>query len=335
MNLGDVFAWPAGFPILLLVPAAWVFFRTFDRLRARRLARVVGPRVGALTSELSERKRTLRRGLLVAALALALLAALQPLGGKSVHGVERRGVDILVCLDVSRSMLARDLMPSRLERARREIRELAEGARGDRFGLVAFAGSPRLMAPLTRDADSFTEIVDLADPLSVSRGGTDLGAALEAALVALGDAKGEHEVVLLLTDGEDLQGRGRRMAAACKARGITVHCVGFGSARGGKIPVEEDGVETFLKDASGSEVVSVMDAKSLRAVAETTGGVFVSAAGKARTLSDLYERRILPMAKKAFAGGGGDSRGNRFQWPLLGAYLLWVLEMCLTDRRRP
>lgn len=334
MSLGNVFAWPAGLPILLLVPVAWIFLRTCDRLRARRLASLVGPRVGMLASDVSERQRRLRRWLLVAALALALLAVLQPLGGESVHGVERRGVDILVCLDVSRSMLARDLMPSRLERARREIGDLADGLRGDRLGLVAFAGTSRLMAPLTRDAGSFTKIVDLVDPLSVGRGGTDLGAALETALAALGDADGEHEVVLLLTDGEDLQGRGRRVAEACKARGITVHCVGFGSRRGGKIPVQKDGVETFLKDATGNEVVSVMDADSLRNVAETTGGVFVSAAGKERPLGELYERHILPMAKKAFDTGDTRSPGNRFQWPLLAAYLLWVLELCLTDRRR-
>lgn len=334
MNLGDLFAWPAGIPVLLVAPAAWLLLRSLDRARTRRLARVVGPRVGTLAEELSQRQRRARRWLLIIGLALALLALLQPLGGESRYGVEQRGVDILVCLDVSRSMLARDLMPSRLERARREIRALADGARGDRLGLVAFAGTARLMAPLTRDAESFVEIADLVDPLSVSRGGTDLGAALEVALVALGDAKGQHEVVLLLTDGEDLEGRGRRVAETCKARGITVHCVGFGSARGGKIPIEEDGAETFLKDAGGSEVVSIMDPVSLRAVAEATGGVFVSAAGKERPLSDLYERRILPMAKKAFDADGGRERGNRFQWPLLLAYLLWILELCLTDRRR-
>ncbi|NRA95367.1 MAG: VWA domain-containing protein [Planctomycetes bacterium] len=334
MNLGDVFAWPAGLPILLLVPVAWFFLRTFDRLRARRLARLVGPRVGVLASGFSVQQRHMRRWLLVAALALALLAILQPLGGESIHGVERRGVDILVCLDVSRSMLARDLIPSRLERARREIRALADGVRGDRLGLVAFAGTSRLMAPLTRDAGSFTEIMELADPLSVGRGGTDLGAALETALAALGDADGDHEVILLLTDGEDLQGRGRRVAEVCRSRGIAVHCIGFGSGRGGKIPVEEDGVETFLKDGAGNEVVSIMDASSLRKVAETTGGVFVNAAGKERPLGELYERRILPMAKKAFDTGDTDSRGSRFQWPLLVAYLIWVLELCLTDRRR-
>jgi Ca-activated chloride channel family protein len=267
--------------------------------------------------------------------AFVCVAFLQPLGGEGLGNVAQRGVDVLVCLDVSRSMLARDLVPSRLERARREILALAERDEGDRLGLVAFAGTARLMAPLTRDAESFTEIVDLADPLSVDRGGTDIAAALELALSALGNATGAHEVVVVLTDGEDLEGRGQRAAAACKDRGIVVHCVGFGSARGGKIPVVgEDGTESFLVDAAGNEVVSVMDPVSLRRTAETTGGTYVSAAGREHALSELYDQRILPMAKKSFDGGGGNGRGNRFQWPLLCAFAFWILELCLTDRRR-
>ena len=128
-----------------------------------------------------------------------------------------RGVDILVCLDVSRSMLAQDLQPSRLARAQEEIRALAARTESDRVGLVLFAGDARLAVPLTRDKDSFASLASRASPLSVERGGSDVGAALDTALGAL---TGAHEVILLLTDGEDLEARGLQAARRCRDRGI-------------------------------------------------------------------------------------------------------------------
>jgi Ca-activated chloride channel family protein len=246
--------------------------------------------------------------------------------------VEQRGVDILVCLDVSQSMLARDLPPSRLARARHEISALAERAAGDRLGLVVFAGEARLAVPLTRDRESFRELVGLADPLAVERGGTDLGAALGTALEALRGQTGEHEVVLLLTDGEDHEGRGLRVARTCRDRNVTVHAVGFGSELGAKIPIAGEGGEEFLRDRSGADVVTRMNATTLRRIAEATGGEYVDV--HARTLPELYEQRILPMARKLFETEERRAKENRFQWPLLAAFLLWILELCLGDRRR-
>ena len=210
---------------------------------------------------------------------LAVVAALQPLWGEGTASSSARGADVVVCLDVSRSMLARDVPPSRLAAAKREIRALARTRAGDRLALVLFAGEARLAAPLTSDVESFCEIVDLADPLSVGRGGTDLGAALEAALAALEGAAGDHAAVILVTDGEDLGGRGLRAAEACKARNVAVHCVGFGSAGGAKIPVAGDGGTTFLRDRGGAEVVSALDPDGLRRIAEATGGEAVVDAG--------------------------------------------------------
>jgi Ca-activated chloride channel family protein len=326
---------PEALPILLLAPLVAILLWALDRARARRLARAVGPRAPALAADLSPGRRRLQRALFATALLLALLAMLQPVWGETTHEVEERGVDLLVCLDVSRSMLARDLSPNRLVRAQREIAALAERAAGDRLGLVVFAGEARLAVPLTRDRDSFRELVALADPLSVERGGTDLGAALTTALEALQGQTGEHEAVLLLTDGEDLEGRGLHAARTCRERNVTVHCIGLGSALGAKVPVlSRDGGETFLRDRSGTEVVSTMDAATLRRIAEATGGDFVDAHDRERPLRELYEQRILPMARKAFFKDERRARENRFQWPLLAALALWILIPCLGDRRR-
>ncbi|MHC4471636.1 MAG: VWA domain-containing protein [Planctomycetota bacterium] len=332
MSLGGHLAWPGALPILLLVPVVFLLLLALDHARARRARRAFGPRAPVLAAELSQGRRRTKRALFVAALLLALFAVLQPSWGEGAAG-EPRGVDIVVCLDVSRSMLARDLEPSRLVRARREIRALAERAAGDRLGLVVFAGEARLAVPLTRDLRSFAELSDLAGPLSVPRGGTDLGAALRTALTTLEGRSGEPGVVLLLTDGDDSGGRGAIAAEASRERDTIVHCVGFGSSLGAKIPVEAGRGEEFLRDRAGREVVSALDAASLEKIAEVTGGEFVDTGAGPGQLVALYERSILPMARELTEDGEREKRENRFQWPLLLAILLWTLDLGVSERR--
>lgn len=339
MNLGEFFLVPELLPLMLLVPAA-VFVRSrIDRARTRRLEALVGPRHSFL-ADVSSGQRRVRRRLGAMALLLVVLALLQPTWGEGVRRIEQRGVDLLICLDVSRSMLARDVEPSRLMRARQEIRALAERARGDRLGLVVFAGEARLTVPMTQDVDSFLHLLDLAEPFSVKRGGTDLGAALELALATFEGSSGSHEAVVLITDGEDLERRGLRVAEECAKRNITVHCAGLGSTRGSKIAVAAGGVatagrgaESFLRDAAGADVISTMDPASLRRIAERTGGEFINAGRRAGALVDLYDDRIVPMARKAFAAEDREERQNRFQWPLLLALAFWLLELGIGDRR--
>lgn len=315
--------------ILLAAPLLALLLWAFDRARRRRFERTVGRRATALASGWSPARLRARRTLFGLALLLALLAVLQPAWGDATDRLEHLGVDILVCLDVSRSMLARDVSPSRLLRAHREIAELAEHAAGDRIGLVIFSGEAKLAVPLTRDMRSLKGLLELAVPLSVGRGGTDLGAALDAALGALSGATGEHEVVLLLTDGEDHQDRGLRAAQACRDAGITVHTVGVGTARGAKIPVRGETGERFLRNRAGNEVVSALDPTTLRRIADAAGGVYTDGG-----LVDLYEDRILPMARKSFQQRERRERENRYQWPLSAAFLLWIVELCVSDRKR-
>ena len=315
---------PEALPIVAAAPLLALLVWGLERARRRRLAHSVGRRAPALA-----RGRSRGHWLFTAALVLALVAVLQPAWGEGARRLDARGVDILVCLDVSRSMLARDVSPNRLLHARREIAALADRAGGDRLGLVVFAGEARLSVPLTRDMNSLKELLALADPLSVDRGGTDLGAALLTALDGLKGATGESETVLLLTDGEDHNGRGLRAAEACRDKGITVHCIGVGSARGAKIPVQGEAGEVFLRDRAGADVVSALKPATLRPIAEATGGAYTDG-----SLVALYEERILPMAGKSFLTREKHERENRYQWPLLAALFLWILELWLGSRKR-
>ncbi len=330
----DHVAAPELWPILLAAPLTYAALWIGDRARARRLRAWIGPRSSVLANELSPRRRAVRRLLAALGLLCACLAILQPLGEESEEEIEQRGIDIVVCLDVSRSMWARDQLPNRLAAAQREIDALAATTQGDRLALVVFAGEAQLKVPLTRDTESFRDLVRLADPLDVRRGGTDLGAALEAAMAALGDPSGQHEVVLLLTDGEDLEERGLRAAETLRDRNVVVHGVGFGSARGSKITITDEDGERFLVDASGREVVTALDPASLRRIAESTGGEYVNATAVTRPLAALYEKRLRPMAQKTYDAERQRERRSLFQLPLLAAILIWIGELSITDRRR-
>jgi Ca-activated chloride channel family protein len=193
------------------------------------------------------------------------------------------------------------------------------------MALVLFAGEAVRHVPLTKDLPSLAELARLASPLSVAKGGTDLGAAIERAVAALEGAG----VVVVVTDGGDHGGGGRDAAAAAAASGVVVHTVGLGSERGAKIPV--DGA--FLTDRDGRDVVTAMDADSLAAVADAGGGTFVAATDHDRALVALYASHIGPMAEMSHRAEKSRERPNRYQWVLLPGLFLWTLSLCVREQR--
>jgi Ca-activated chloride channel family protein len=333
-----LFGWPEAVGLALLGPvlALLLSHRVLGRNRARQVREEIGPRFGWLTAEVSAGRRLVRSWAFVLGSVCGGVALMQPHLGVDRRDATQRGVDVLVCLDVSRSMLARDVGPSRLERAKDEIRALAARVRGDRLALLAFAGEARLLVPWTHDRDSLAELVDLADPWTVARGGTDLGVALElAGKVAASDVDGATAVVVL-TDGEDLAGRGRSAAASLGALGIPVHTVGIGSRRGSKITVEDgDRGETFLRDAAGEDVISTLDPTSLRAMAEAAGGTYLDVSMSPRPLVEVYEREVLGSASgRLLSIGPRDGAANRYQFPLALGVAFLLLRLGLGGRRR-
>ncbi len=321
---------PEAWPLLLLAPAALALLVLSDRARGARLHALLGPRPRRTASELAPQRRLARRVLVAAGVLAVTSALLRPAWGDAARPAPPR-VDVAVCLDVSRSMLARDVAPSRLAAAKGALRTLAEGAPGERFALVVFAGEPRLVVPLTRDAATFAELVDSVDPLSVGRGGTDLGTALLAAADALPEGGG---VVLLVTDGEDHGGRGLAAAQALRGHGVVVHAAGLGTPLGGRVTVADGSGESFLRDASGGEVVSTLDAAALRRVAEATGGTYVDASAGEGALLDLYERRLVPAARAATHDDERRRRRSRAPWPLAAAFVAWLAALALGEQLR-
>jgi len=282
---------------------------------------------------LSATRPHLRLGLAVLALALLAFAASGPVRGFTMRTSSRRGIDLVVCIDTSRSMLARDLRPSRLERALREVRGLLDGIHGDRLALVAFSGDTREVSPLTHDRHTLAALLDFVRPEDNRRGGTDLAAAIKHGLTLFDGRTGASEAIVLLTDGEDLEGRAAEVAETAAERGIRVFVVGIGTEGGGKIPVTlRDGSQGFLRGPDGQEVISKLDGTSLEHLADLTGGAYLSVENSPTPLLDLFKARISKLEGRDLQEGQRRVPFDRFQWPLALALACMFVEMGIRDR---
>lgn len=322
------------------LPALGALALVLGALGARRsrfeLARLIGERgLARFAPGLSPGRRRAR--LVLGGLGLFLLgvAALGPVRGFTYRPVSRKGLDLVLCLDTSKSMLAQDLRPSRLARAQREVLGLLDHLKGDRVALVAFSGDARDVAPLTRDRATLESLLAFVSPEDNQLGGTDLAAAIEHALALFDGRTGAHEAIVLLTDGEDLEGQGAALAEEALRRKIRIYVVGIGTEEGGKIPVAgADGRPGFLRDSEGHEVITRLDRTSLEALALKTGGAFLSAVESPTPLEDLHRARISRLEGREIQGGERAIPHDRYQWPLALGVLCLLLEAVLRDRRR-
>ncbi len=336
-------------------------FLGFDLLRPGQLAWLAAALALALVGWRALRRRRLERETLVAArhkqrflpgfsksiaalrVTLAAMAALflalavaGPVRGYTEKSVARRGLDLVVCVDTSRSMLVRDLRPDRLTRAKREVAGLVERMHGDRVALVAFAGESRDVSPLTHDRTTLRALLERVDTSENTKGGTDLGAALNHALALFDGRSGSHEAIVLLTDGEDLEEQGLEAAKVAAERGIRVYVVGMGTESGGKIPqVDANGRESFVTDEDGREVVSSLRDASLREIARAAGGEYIAAGQSAVPLEELYEQRINRLEGRELDGGLEYVPHDRYQWFGALALACMVIEGALRERRKP
>jgi Ca-activated chloride channel homolog len=326
----DVWLWA-----LVLVPLLAVLHLAASARRRKSLAAIGDPAlVEKLTANVSLAARRWKTSLALGAVALLALALARPQFGTRVETVVSRGQDIVVAVDLSQSMLAEDVVPSRLERARLSILRLIQRLDGDRIGLVAFAADAFVQSPLTIDYSAAGMFLDAMHPDLISVQGTDLGAALRVSLDALEKGGREAGVVLIVTDGEDHEEDFESQLARAAEMGVRVHVVGVGTTEGVPIPVfDPQGRRTgFLRDEEGAVVTTRLGDQTLRTVAERTGARYVRAGAGGSALDDLFEE---------LAGGEGEAiEGRRvtlfeeqFQIFLGLALALLVAEWLLPERR--
>jgi Ca-activated chloride channel homolog len=323
--------------LLVIPPALALFFWWGERSRRKLLTQFIEARLlAALTVGISPARRKIRFALLLLAAALLIIALARPQYGFDYQEIEQRGLDIVVAVDTSKSMLTTDITPNRLARAKLAALELMQKAATDRMGLVAFAGDAFLESPLTIDNTAFQQSVQALDVNAIPQGGTALAAAINTALTAFKE-NGHHKVLVLFTDGEDNDSETGALEAAQNAAkaGLKIFTIGIGTAAGDLIRVTDaNGGSDYVRDEKGNVVKSHLNEALLQQIATTTGGFYMPLRG-ADVVDTLYDRGLAPLPKSESQGKLIRRYHEQFQWPLAAAMLLLLAEMFLPERRTP
>ena len=331
------FAEPTSFLILAGVLVVGIFLFWAISRKKKLLARFGDvPLIIKNAPYISFARQRTKGVLLVLALSFLVIALARLQFGTHLEMLKREGLDIMVVLDVSNSMLVRDIKPSRLEKAKQEIRSIIDRLQGDRIGLVAFAGEAFVQCPLTLDYSAARMLLEAMDNSSVSVQGTSISSAIETATESFSQKEKKHKVMLLLTDGEDQVGAVEEMAKQARRDGIKIYTVGIGSPAGEPIPVlDRKGNQVgFKKDESGEVIVSRLDEPTLQQIALATGGKYYHATAGELELDRIFAE-ISKLEKKELEGTLVTRYDDRYQWPLLAAILLLVGEFFLPERKKP
>ncbi len=329
MSFGDP-VWLTMTPILLLLFGGVLAygFRQRDVLLGRFAASRL---LEQLTEQASVTRTWIKAGcILLAVLAIGIALARPQLG---VEWSERkaRGLDIVFIIDSSKSMLATDLRPTRLDRAKLAIIDLVERLEGDRIGLIAFAGQAFLQTPPTLDYSAFHESLNAIDPNIMTSGGSDLGNAINEATEAF-PSENNVKIVILLTDGEDLSGNAATAAVTAREDGIQVFAIGIGTPEGKYLRIRnEQGIEEFVRDSSGQPVLSKLDEGTLQAIAQGTGGSYSRLSSD--SLDQLYNSVIARLPREERESELQEIGIERFQWALASALVFLVFDILIRRRR--
>ncbi len=318
----------AGIIVSLLLWFLWSYFEA--KRKAQLQIFVAAPLLGNLTANVSSRRRLVKKILLLGAVFCCFAALARPQYGYRWVDVKHKGIDILFALDTSKSMLVEDIRPNRLERSKLAIMDFVSQLGGDRVGLMPFAGSSYLICPLTADYFAFEQSLAAIDTSIIPTGGTDIGQAIESAEKTLSN-EANHKILILITDGENLQGDALAAATKAAKQNMTIYTVGVGTGEGELIPDITNG--GFIKDSSGSYVKSRLDENGLTAISEASSGFYVPLGNQGQGLETIYKQKLALIPKTELAERRKKLPLDRFEWPLAVAIVLMSLEFILSGRK--
>jgi len=333
MNFANPHAW-ALLWILPLIAAALHFFYLH---RCKKTSLFIQEHLlDELAQGFSKKHYRLKAVFIMAAFVFMVIALSRPQWGYTMRPVKRHGLDIMVVIDVSKSMLTQDVLPSRLERTKLAIKDLVMKLNGsDHIGLIAFAGDAMVMCPLTYDYNGFLLSLDDLSVDSIPRGGTDISQAIDEAVKAYQNLPDSDKAVVLVTDGEDQEGDALVAARRAKDKGVRIFTVGVGTRQGDLIQVTSaDGGVQFLKDAGGNVVKSHLNENLLQQIAYITGGAYVRSGGAQFGLDYLYDRQLSKLKKHDAEAKEAKLYDERFQWPLTLAFVFLLAEAMFLNRKR-
>lgn len=322
--------------LLVFPPAMLVFFWWSLRTRQKLMTQFIQSRLlPGLISGVSVTRQKIRAGLLIGGVTCLILALARPQWGYVQEEVAIRGLDIVVAIDTSKSMLATDITPNRLARAKLAALDLVNQAKSDRLGLVAFAGSAFLECPLTIDDAAYRQSVQALDVNSISEGGTDVADAIDEATKAYREGD-NFKVLVLFTDGEDNENDSKAVEAAAQRaakEGVHIFTVGVGTAAGDLLQVRDaDGNLQYIRDEHSDVVKSHLNEGLLRQIAADAGGSYYSLSG-ANTVDALYQRSLAPLPKSQSKEQWVKRPFERYHWPLALGIVLLIAEILFPERQ--
>jgi Ca-activated chloride channel family protein len=320
--------------LIWAVPLLFLIFFYGMKRRQKILSRFSSARgLKSIVLGASPNRRWIKAALILCSLCFISLALSGPQYGYKWQEIERKGIDIIIAIDCSRSMLATDIKPTRLDRAKREVYDLLTMLQGDRAGLVAFAGTAFLQCPLTIDYQAFNLFLNSLSPDFLPLGGTDISGALLTALDGFDRKVNSEKAVILITDGENTGDEDPIEAAEeAKKADVKVFCIGVGSGEGVPIPDEQG---SFKKDTSGSIILTKLDEDTLKKMAVITGGTYVRSVAGDMDLDAIYTKEIRgKMEAATLESGRKQIWEDRYQWLLAFAIIALIAELFLPSAKR-
>ena len=323
------FANPQIFWLLWLIAAVLVLtIYAVKKRKAERAMFAQNPMLKDMTRDISGGKIVLKGLLIVAALFFIIIAAIDPQIGTKVEEIKREGVDIIVAVDVSTSMMAQDIKPNRLTKAKHELRSFIDKLKGDRIGIIAFAGAAYPHCPLTIDYGAARMFADVLDTTLIPVQGTAIAQAINTALKAFKVDDPTRKVLVIITDGEDHEKEVDKAVAAAREKGVIIYTVGMGTPSGAPVP----GRTGYLQSKDGSIVFSKLNETLLTEIAlETGGGYFRGTTGEDE-LNKIYNK-IYGLEKSEISAKQYTDFEHRFQYFAAAALIILILEMFISERK--
>lgn len=321
--------------LAIIPPLLIVFFWWAWRERQRLMTQFIQARLlPGLTSGLSPARQKVRFVLIIIAVALLIVALARPQWGFTWEESKQKGLDIVVAIDTSKSMLAEDIAPNRLQRAKLAALDLMQQAQSDRLGLVAFAGGAFLQCPLTIDDNAFRQSIEALDVNIIPQGGTAVAEAINTAATAFKEGD-NFKVLVLFTDGEDNDENALEAAQAAAKEGMKIFTIGIGTPEGEILRIKDaKGRTDYLRDADGNAVKSRLNEGLLQQIAGATEGGFYLPLRGAKTIDTLYEKGLAPLPKSEGQEKLVKRMHERYHWPLAAAILMLFAEMLLPETKR-
>jgi Ca-activated chloride channel family protein len=327
------FANPEYLYLLLLLPALVIIY-IINHLRRNRMLRKIGDSsvVSRLMPEMSGSRPVVKFIILIIALGSCIIMLARPQFGSKIEEVKKQGVEVIIALDVSNSMMAEDIQPNRLVRAKQAISRLVDNLDNDRIGLIVFAGDAYTQIPVTTDYVSAKMFLSTITPDMVPKQGTAIGAAIHLGIRSFSPGEGKSKAMIIITDGENHEDDPVAAAEEASKAGIVIHTIGIGSPQGVPVPLTTGGRQDYLKDNEGNTVITKLEEETLKKISAETGGTYIRASSSSIGLEEIF-KDIRKMKKEELESKMFTEYNDQFQFFAAIALLLILLELIIMDRK--